>query len=142
MLFSDGHCILPYWWQIQTHLYNVDNVVGKPKHRKGADDHEDEATALLPPLEASASQTAEDGGVAAVDERERQQAAHDGLKEVLEDLVSHTSPVVWYTPSQCGVWFFQITGGEIRDIYIDKYFNNPKINLLYQLYNQSSVITS
>lgn len=87
-------------------------MIGKPKHCKGADDHEDEATALLSPLEASAFQTAEDGGVAGVDERERQQAAQDGLKEVLEDLVSHTSPVVWYTPSQCGVRFLQITGRE------------------------------
>lgn len=115
MLLYDGHGSLSYWLQIQTHLYDVDNVIGKPKHCKGADDHEDEATALLPPLETSASQTAEDGGVAGVDERERQQAAHDGLKEVLEDPVSHTSPVVRYTPSQCGVWFFQITGGEKKD---------------------------
>lgn len=87
-------------------------MIGKPEHCKGADDHEDEATALLSSLEAGASQTAEDGGVAGVDERERQQAAHDSLKEVLEDLVSRTSPVVRYTPSQCGVWSFQITGRE------------------------------
>lgn len=93
-------------------------MIGEPERCEGADDHEDEAAALLPALEASAPQAAEDGGVAGVDERERQQAAHDGLKEVLEDPVSHTFPVVWYTHSHSGVQrgrYFQITGGEKRD---------------------------
>lgn len=93
-------------------------MIGEPEHCEGADDHEDEAAALLPALEASAPQAAEDGGVAGVDEREGQQAAHDGLKEVLEDPVSHTFPVVWYTHSHSGVQlalYCQIAGGEKRD---------------------------
>lgn len=106
-----SHSVLSYWGQIQTYLYDVHDVIGKPEHSEGADDQEDEATALLPTLEASASETAEDGRVACVDECERQQEAHDSLKEVLEDPVSHTSPVVRSTPSQFGVWSIQITGG-------------------------------
>lgn len=93
-------------------------MIGEPEECEGTDDHEDEATALLPALEASASQTAQDGAVAGVDERERHQAAHDALKEVLEGLVGHTLPVVWDAQGQRGVplgLYFQITGGEKRD---------------------------
>lgn len=93
-------------------------MIGQPERCEGADDHEDEAAALFLALEASAPQAAEDGGVAGVDERERQQAAHDGLKEVLEDLVGDTFPVVWYTHGHSGVplgCYFQVTGGEKRD---------------------------
>lgn len=54
-------------------------------------------------LEPGALQTADDGGVTGVDEGERHQAAHDGLKQVLEDLVAHAVPVVWDTEAQSDV---------------------------------------
>lgn len=75
-------------------------MIGQPEQGKGADDDEDEAAALPPALEPGALQAADDWGVAGVDERERQQAAHDGLEQVLEDLMAHTVPVVWDTEAQ------------------------------------------
>lgn len=54
-------------------------------------------------LEPGVLQTADDGGVTGVDEGERHQAAHDGLKQVLEDLVTHAVPVVWDTEAQSDV---------------------------------------
>lgn len=78
-----------------SHLDEVDDVVGQPKHGKGADDHQDEAAPLGSALEVGALQTAEDRGVAGVDEGERQQATHNSLKQVLEGLVAHTVPVIW-----------------------------------------------
>lgn len=54
-------------------------------------------------LEPGALQTADDGGVAGVDEGERHQAAHDGLKQILENLVTHAAPVVLDTEGQSDV---------------------------------------
>ncbi len=81
----------------QNHLNDVDNVIWQPKYCKGTDDQQDEATAFSSPMEFGALQAADDRGVTGVDEGERHQAAHDGLKQVLEDLVTHTIPVVWDT---------------------------------------------
>lgn len=78
-----------------SHLNEVDDVIGQPKHRKGTDDHQDEAAPLRSALEAGTLQAAEDRGVAGVDEGERQQAAHNSLKQVLEGLVAHAVPVIW-----------------------------------------------
>lgn len=82
---------------MKNHLYDVDNVIWQPEYCKGRDDHQDEAAALSPVLEPGFFQTTQDSGVADVDECEGNQAAHDGLKQVLEDHVTHTSPVVWDT---------------------------------------------
>lgn len=81
----------------KSHLYEVDNVIGQPKHRKGTYDHQDEAAPLRFAMEAGTLQTADDRGVAGVDEGERHQAAHNSLKQVLEGLVAHTAPVIWLT---------------------------------------------
>lgn len=89
--------------EIKSHLYDVDDVIGQPENRKGADDHQDEAAALSLALELGALQAADDGGVTRVDEGERHQAAHDGLKQVLEDLVTHTAEVVRDTKAQSDV---------------------------------------
>lgn len=78
-------------------------MIGQPEYCKGTDDHQDEAAALSSALEPGVLQTADDGGVTGVDEGERHQAAHDGLKQVLEDLVTHAVPVVWDTEAQSDV---------------------------------------
>ncbi len=72
-------------------------MIWQPEYRKGADDEQDEAAALSSALKLGALQAADNRRVAGVDEGERHQAAHDGLKQVLEDLVTHTVPVVWMT---------------------------------------------
>lgn len=69
-------------------------MIGQPEYCKGADDQQDEAAALSSALELGALQAADDAGVTGVDEGERHQAAHGGLKQVLEDLVTHALPVV------------------------------------------------
>lgn len=87
-------------------------MIGQPEYRKGADDHQDEAAAFAPALELGSLQAADDGGVTRVDEGERHQAAHGGLEQVLEDLVTHAAEVVRDTKAQSDVvWqrLFQIT---------------------------------
>lgn len=78
------------------HLNDVDDVIGKPENGKGDNDHQDETTALSSALKLGTLQSAYDGGVAGADEREGNQAAHDGLKQVLEDRVTYAPPVVWH----------------------------------------------
>lgn len=78
-------------------------MIGKPEHRKGADDHQDEAAALSSALEPGALQSADDRGITGADERERHQAAHDGLRQVLEDLVTHAAPVVLDAEAQSDI---------------------------------------
>lgn len=78
-------------------------MIGQPEYRKGADDHQDEAAALAPALELGALQAADNRGVTRVDEGERHQAAHDGLEQVLEDLVTHAAEVVRDTKAQSDV---------------------------------------
>lgn len=92
MLIILSHCQL--LTEKNNYLYDVDNVIGQPEYCKGTDDHQDEAAALSFALEPGVFQTADDGRVAGVDEAERHQAAHDGLKQVLEDSVRHAVPVV------------------------------------------------
>lgn len=82
------------------HLDDVDDMIWQPKHGKGADDHQDEAAALSSALEPGILQTADHRGVTGVDEGERHQAAHNSLEQVLEDLVSHFSPMVRDAKSQ------------------------------------------
>lgn len=55
----------------KAHLYEVDDVIGQPKHDKGSYDHQDEATPLSSALEAGTLQAADDRGVAGVDKGER-----------------------------------------------------------------------
>lgn len=69
-------------------------MIRQPEERKGTDDEQDQTAALSSPLELDAPKAADDGGVTRVDEGERQQAAHDGLEQVLKDLVTHAAPVV------------------------------------------------
>lgn len=80
-------------------------MIGQPEYCKGNDDQQDEAAALPSALELGALQAADDGGVTGVDEDERHQAAHRGLKQVLEDPVTHTAPVVWHTKAQSDIVF-------------------------------------
>lgn len=54
-------------------------------------------------LEPGALKAADDRGVTGVDEGERHQAAQDGLKQVLEDLVAHAAPVVLDAEAQSDV---------------------------------------
>lgn len=79
-------------------------MVGQPEYGKGADDEQDEATALRPALELCTFETTDHGGVAGVDEGERHQAAHDGLKQILEDTVTRAVPVVRLTKAQGDVF--------------------------------------
>lgn len=79
-------------------------MIGQPEDRKGADDEEDQAGALSFALEHGAAQTADDRGVAHDDEGKGQQAAHDGLKHVLEHPVADAVPVVLGTKSQSDAW--------------------------------------
>lgn len=85
--------------RFESHLYEVDDVIGQPKQGEGAYDHQDEAAPLRSALEAGALQAADHRGVAGVDEGERHQAAHNSLKQVLEGLVAHAAPVIW--PAKC-----------------------------------------
>lgn len=75
-------------------------MIGQPENREGTDDHQDEAAALRFALELGAPQAADDVAVTGVDEEERHQAAHEGLKQVLEDLVTRTTPMVWNAKAQ------------------------------------------
>lgn len=72
-------------------------MVGEPKDCKSRDDEQNQATALSFTLEHGTSQAADDRGVAGVDESEGHQASHNGLKNVLENRMSHTPPVVKHT---------------------------------------------
>lgn len=78
-------------------LYDVDDVIGHPEYCKGTNNHQDQTSALCSALELCVLEAADNGGITSVDEAEGQQAAHDGLKQVLEDFVAHTIPVVWHT---------------------------------------------
>lgn len=69
-------------------------MIGQPEYCKGTDDQQDEAAALPFKVELCALQTADDGGVTGIDEGERHEAAHDSLKQVLEDPVTCAVPVV------------------------------------------------
>lgn len=80
-------------------------MIGQPEYHKGTDDQQDEAAALCFALELGTLQAADDVGVTGVDEGERHQAAHDGLKQVLEDPVTHAFPVVRYTKAQSDIVF-------------------------------------
>lgn len=97
-------------------------MVGQPKHGEGTDDHQDEAAPLRSALEAGTLQTAEHRGVAGVDEGERQQATHNSLKQVLEDLVAHAAPVIYVTRFERDVQerLLYIAVGKEEDIKINK----------------------
>lgn len=94
--------------QAKTHLYDVDDVIGQPEQGEGTDDEQDEAAALGPALELGALQAADDRGIAGVDECERQQAAHDGLEQVLEDPMAYASPVVWDAEGQRDIFCYNL----------------------------------
>lgn len=72
-------------------------MIGQPEYCEGTDDQQDQTSPLSPALELCVLQAADDRGVTSVDEAEGHQAAHDGLKQVLEDFVANTVPVVWHT---------------------------------------------
>jgi len=96
----------------KTHLYDVDDVIRQPEYCKGTDDHQDEAAAFCSALELGTLQTTDDGGVTGADEGERQQEAHDGFKQVLEDPMTLALPVVRHAEAQSDiVWesLLQIT---------------------------------
>lgn len=75
-------------------------MIGQPEYGKGTDDQQDQAAALTSAVELGVSQTTDDGGVTGDDEGQGRQAAHDGLKHVLEYLVTHAAPVVRDAKSQ------------------------------------------
>lgn len=84
-------------------LNDVDDVIGQPEDCKGRDNHQDQSSALSSALELCIVQATDDKGVTTADEAERNQAAHDGLKQVLEDSVANTAPVVRITDSKSDV---------------------------------------
>lgn len=79
------------------YLYDVDDVIGQPEYCKGTDNQQDQTSALSSEVEPCILQAADDRRVTSVDEAEGHQAAHDSLKQVLEDFVANTVPVVWHT---------------------------------------------
>ena len=69
-------------------------MIGQPEYGKGTDDQQNQAAALTPALELGISQTTDDGGVTGDNEGQGNQAAHEGLKHILEYLVKRAAPVV------------------------------------------------
>ena len=66
------------------HLYDVDDVVRQPEESERAHNEQYESTALALLLERGTAQAADDRGVAADDEDEGNQEAHDRLQQILE----------------------------------------------------------
>lgn len=79
-------------------------MIGQPEYCEGTNYHQDQTAALSSAVEPCILQTADNGGVTRVDEGEGHHAAHDGLKQVLEDFVTHAVPVVRLTKVQSDVW--------------------------------------
>lgn len=102
-------------------------MIGQPENCKGTDNHQDQTGALCSALELCILQATDDGGITGVDEAEGHQAAHDGLKQVLEDSVADTVPVVHITTRKRDV--FTPLQSTVRGAEEKMYNYNVKIGI-------------